>query len=117
MHAAPGVDRHWLLSAGVMVAAMVALVGATVAPAPVPLGPLAFGALALAGGVMFRRSLLQWPSLLAALILVILLIPIKRYRIAVDLPFELEPYRIAVVLIAAVWGSSLLIDRRVRLRA
>lgn len=62
------------------------------------------------------RTLLQWRALLAMLVVVILFIPIKRYRLPADLPFELEPYRIAVALIAVCWITSLLIDPRVRLR-
>lgn len=64
-----------------------------------------------------HRWLLSWPVLLAGLVLVIVFIPIKRYTIPGDLPFELEPYRIYVGLIAAMWLTALLIDRRVRLRA
>jgi O-antigen ligase len=33
-----------------------------------------------------------------------------------DLPFELEPYRLVVAVLAAAWFTSLLVDRRVRLR-
>jgi polysaccharide biosynthesis protein PslJ len=81
-----------------------------------PVGPVAMAVTLVAVLAVGYRSLLQWRWLVAALILVILLIPIKRYRIQADLPFELEPYRIAVALIAAAWFSSLLIDPRVRLR-
>jgi hypothetical protein len=68
-------------------------------------------------GALAYRALLQWHALIALMILVILFIPIKRYRMPGDLPFELEPYRVVVALVAAAWISSLLIDPRVRMRA
>jgi hypothetical protein len=62
------------------------------------------------------RTLLRWHALLASMILVILLIPIKRYELPGHLPFDLEPYRISVGLVLAGWIVSLLVDPRVRLR-
>jgi hypothetical protein len=62
------------------------------------------------------RWALQWHVLLAGIILVILFIPIRRYALPGNLPFELEPYRLVVALIAAGWVASLLVDPRVRLR-
>jgi polysaccharide biosynthesis protein PslJ len=62
------------------------------------------------------RSLLRWHSLVTALLLVVLFVPIKRYGLPADLPFELEPYRLVVAVIAAAWLASLLVDPRVRLR-
>lgn len=62
------------------------------------------------------RAILAWRSLLALIILVILVIPMKRYSLPASLPFNLEPYRILVAFIAVGWLTSLLIDRRVRLR-
>ncbi|MDQ2913779.1 MAG: hypothetical protein M3T56_11045 [Chloroflexota bacterium] len=62
------------------------------------------------------RTVLAWRSLLALIILVILFIPIKRYSLPASLPFNLEPYRLLVAFVAAGWLTSLLIDRRVRLR-
>jgi polysaccharide biosynthesis protein PslJ len=63
------------------------------------------------------RTLLRWHALLAVTILVILFIPIKRYELPGNLPFDLEPYRITVALVMAGWLVSLLVDPRVRLRA
>jgi O-antigen ligase/polysaccharide polymerase Wzy-like membrane protein len=63
-----------------------------------------------------HRRVLAWPTLLGLVILVILLIPIRRYAMPGNLPFDLEPYRLAVALVAAAWVSSLLVDPRVRLR-
>jgi hypothetical protein len=63
-----------------------------------------------------HRTLLAWRSLLVSLLLVILFIPIRRYKLPAGLPFDLEPYRLMVAFLVAAWLSSLLIDQRVRLR-
>jgi O-antigen ligase len=49
-------------------------------------------------------------------VLVILFIPIKRYSLPGHLPFELEPYRIYVAVVAMFWLAALLVDPRVRFR-
>jgi polysaccharide biosynthesis protein PslJ len=72
---------------------------------------LAFVVLAVAW-----RQLLAWRNLVGATILVILLIPIKRYTLPASLPFHLEPYRLVIAFVALGWVTSLLIDPRVRLR-
>jgi hypothetical protein len=66
--------------------------------------------------VLFGRTILAWRNLLILLILVILFIPIRRYSLPGNLPFQMEPYRLLVGLIIAGWASSLLIDPRVRIR-
>jgi polysaccharide biosynthesis protein PslJ len=97
---------------------------------------LAFGALALAlalfaevsvlgvaagfcigGAVAVRRPMIAWRHALVMLLIVILFVPIRRYRFPGDLPFQLEPYRLLVALLLVGWIASLLVDERVRLRA
>lgn len=73
----------------------------------------ALGAIAL---VLGHRWLLSWRVLVSAIVLMILLIPIRRYSLPASLPFELEPYRLAVALIALVWIGSLLIEPATRMR-
>ena len=63
-----------------------------------------------------HRVLTRWDTMLAALVAVIMLIPIRRYTMPGELPFELEPYRLLVALLAIAWISALLIDPRVRIR-
>jgi polysaccharide biosynthesis protein PslJ len=64
-----------------------------------------------------HRRIFAWRYLMATMILVILLIPIRRYEIPGSLPFKLEPYRLLLALLAAGWLCSLLVDRRTRLRS
>lgn len=81
--------------------------------------PLAGFGLALVIGTTFliaHRWLLRWDVLAALLIAVILFIPIRRFVLPGNLPFQLEPYRLFVAFLGAAWGTSLLVDARVRLR-
>jgi hypothetical protein len=64
-----------------------------------------------------QRWLLEWRNLLAILIGVVLFMPIGRYTLPGNLPFELEPYRLFAAFFFMIWTSSLLIDRRVRVAA
>ena len=65
---------------------------------------------------LIRPSVIGWPKLLAATILIILLIPIRRYSLPGQLPFQLEPYRVFVGLLVLGWLASLLVDPRIRVR-
>jgi O-antigen ligase len=99
----------------VVVGATLLIVYAALAgPAAVHLAP---GAALVALVAVFHRKVLAWPALLTGLLLIILIIPIRRYRVPFDLPFQLEPYRIYVLAIVALWFVALMIDRRVRLRS
>jgi polysaccharide biosynthesis protein PslJ len=62
------------------------------------------------------RVLLSWRSALTGLLLVVLFIPIRRYALPGNMPFQLEPYRLLVLVIGLGWFASLLVDPRVRLR-
>jgi hypothetical protein len=90
---------------------------AIAALSPVPLvyvAPAAAFAMAIAA---WHRSLLSWTTLLTALLVVIMFVPIRRYTLGPGGGFQLEPYRILVALIVLGWAIALLIDRRVKLRA
>src|SRR5690349_4528290 len=67
-------------------------------------------------GRIAREVVLSWRRILIALLLVVLFIPIRRYKIPGNLPFQLEPYRLFVILIVAGWTASLLVDPRIRVR-
>ena len=64
----------------------------------------------------WHRVLLRWPVVLGLLISLMLLIPVGRYSITVQLPFGLELYRLTVAFVLACWFASLLVDSSVRLR-
>jgi hypothetical protein len=108
------VDRAPAASAAFVLSALVVLAVDIAFDLPI-LGMAAATALLLAGAVAYR-PFLEWRFVLAALVLVILFIPIRRYAFPGSLPFELEPYRVLVALILAGWALCLLVDPRVRFR-
>ena len=62
-----------------------------------------------------RGLVVEWQSLVAFIVVVILFIPIRRFTLAGGLAVEIEPYRVVVALILVAWLTALLIDPRVRL--
>ena len=72
---------------------------------------------AIAGGVLLNlglvafathRYLLRWHVLAIVVVLCLLLIPIGRYDFPINLPFNMEPYRAMVMVVALLWLASLL---------
>jgi hypothetical protein len=109
-----GANRGPIVSASIAAGAILML-GLTVAGG-LPTAEVALVlTLIVVVGVCYR-TLLRWTSLLGVTIAVILFVPIKKYGFAGSLPFDLEPYRIVVMLVLAGWVASLLVDPRVRLR-
>jgi O-antigen ligase/polysaccharide polymerase Wzy-like membrane protein len=96
-----------LLSTGLLLAVASISAGGKV------LGPIALLLVVLG---TFHRTLFAWRSILAATIMVIFFIPIKRYNLPGSLPIALEPYRLIVGLAALAWLGSVLTDPRMRLR-
>jgi O-antigen ligase len=66
--------------------------------------------------VAARPAVIAWRSIILVLLLIVLFIPIRRYSLAVHLPFSLEPYRAYVLLIAGLWIAYLLVDPASRVR-
>ncbi len=110
-----GEDQQGPLISSVVVATAVCLLGLTVFTNQKVqvVAPL------LAAVVVFaiaHERLLRWRSQVALVVAVILFIPMGRYTLPASLPFNLEPYRLLVACVALAWGTSLLIDPRVRFR-
>jgi hypothetical protein len=91
--------------AGLVALLLVAL--AVVGGAP---GAIGGGVLLNLGLVAFaaHRYVLRWHALAVAVVLCLLLIPIGRYDFPVTLPFNMEPYRALVMVVALLWLASLL---------
>jgi len=64
--------------------------------------------------VLARHAVIGWDRLIALMLLVVLFVPIGRYKLPGSLPFDLELYRVAVALCLLMWAASLLVDPRVR---
>lgn len=81
-------------------------------------GGAAVVAVAVAFGmaVVAWQQAVRWPAIAAFVLGVVLFIPIGRYSIPIQLPFDLEPYRLVVALVLVFWMAALLVDPDVRLR-
>jgi O-antigen ligase len=112
---AGGADRGPVISAAAVLSALLILT--LTVPAGLPALEVSTFVIIVAICAVAYRSMLRWPVLLAWTLLVILLIPIKRYSLPGNLPFELEPYRLLVAIIVLLWVVALLVDPRVKLRA
>jgi hypothetical protein len=103
-----------LVTCAVAAAAMLAIVVGA-ARGIDPVAPLAV-ALVLAAFAATYERLLQWPVLVGTIVMIILLIPMRRYELPGSLPVQLEPYRLAVLVVGILWVLSLLVQRECRLR-
>jgi O-antigen ligase len=54
--------------------------------------------------------LFAWTSALIILASVVMFVPVRRYAIPIPLPFQLEPYRVVIVLLVLAMVVALLID-------
>jgi O-antigen ligase len=103
------------------IAAVVLVTAATALLAAAVLGgaaqpALAAVVLATTALALARPGFVDWPRILAVLVLIILFIPIRRYSLPGNLPFELEPYRVFIAVLFVGWCASLLVDGRTTLR-
>lgn len=107
-------SRGSLLPVGLIVTGVATLAAATLAGrGVVPIAGLLVLVSVLSVGY---RTALRWDVLVGFLLVVVLVIPIKRYGFAVSLPFDLEPYRVLIAILLAFWIAALLVDSDVRLR-
>jgi len=72
--------------------------------------------LLLGAALLLHAPRLQWRWVVGAIIVVVLVIPIRRYSFGVQLPLDLEPYRLLLAVVLGLWIASLLVDRSTRLR-
>jgi len=107
--------RMPVLVAGLILAALAAL-SAEVVVGRSPTVGIALTALAGAAAFASWVAYIRWRTVLAGVILVILFIPIRRYALPGALPFQLEPYRLLIAIVAVLWLTALLIDPRIRFR-
>ncbi len=66
--------------------------------------------------VSYQQVLLAWRTMAGLILAIIIFIPIRRYTVAGNLPIELEPYRIVIMVVLACWFCALLVDPQVRWR-
>lgn len=64
----------------------------------------------------FHRQLLEWRNMLLMNTAIIMLVPVRLYKLPSFVPFDLEPYRLVVMMMLLFWFIALIIDPSVRLR-
>lgn len=114
MRALLGVSHHQLAviaSAGALAALSLGVLSAR------EVSVLALSLAVVAVLALARLTTVGWDRLIALILVVVLFVPIGRYRLPTSLPFDLELYRVVVALCILVWAASLLVDSRVRLRS
>jgi polysaccharide biosynthesis protein PslJ len=57
-----------------------------------------------------HRWFTQWHVMVGAILLMVLWVPIGRYGLPITLPFQLEPYRALVAVVAIAWFASMLAE-------
>ncbi len=101
-----------------VVGAFMALLAADVLAGGVQAKIFAAVLLGVVLAIWVARLARSWTRLVAAMLLVVLLIPNNgSYTLPEALPFQLEPYRVVIALLLIGWIVSLLVDPRVRTRA
>ena len=108
-------DRTLSVKAATVLAGFAALAAAVTVGRGVNIGVLVL--VFCAAIAVGYRVLSKWTTLVGAIVVVILYVPITRYKFGAGLPFDLEPYRVVVALVVVIWIASLLADPRVRLRS
>ena len=55
-----------------------------------------------------HRWFTRWPVILSSVAVCILVVPIARYALPINLPFAAEPYQVLLAVIGVAWLASLL---------
>ncbi len=110
--AAPETDEDVVLPRGRAIVATVIL-AAVVAVSVIFLPPVPAGGVMIfvALAVLARRILTSWVGWLGILVAVLMFIPIRRYALPIPLPFQLEAYRLVLLLMFVGMVAALLLDR------
>lgn len=61
--------------------------------------------------------IIPWAWMSKAIIAALLLVPSNMYKLPVSLPFDLEIYRVVIIIALALWGCALLVAPEVRFRS
>ena len=73
-------------------------------------------ALVVTAVATFQRALVGWSTLVCSIVGIVLFVPMRRFALPGALPFQLDLYRVALIVVVLGWAASLLVDVRVKLR-
>jgi O-antigen ligase/polysaccharide polymerase Wzy-like membrane protein len=102
------------LGAGLIGGLSVMLAGAVVVGRGVQ--PVAALLIAVSALVAWHGVIVRWEVLLGLVLAITLFVPIGRYTLPIDLPIDLEFFRIGVALVLTAWAISLVLDPELRVR-
>ena len=111
---APLVEDTTLPAGRAIVAAVVLTAIGVISIAFLP--PLVVGGIMIFVALLFlaRRIVFSWVGWLGILVAVVMFIPVRRYAVPIPLPFQLEPYRLVLLLLALGMVAALLLDKNRR---
>jgi hypothetical protein len=102
----------WRVAVAAVVLAVVAVAAVAVLPPLVAAASL----IAVSLLVILRRYVFTWTAAIVTLAAVIMFVPARRYAIPIPLPFQLEPYRLVVVIVIVALVVALIVNPEVRWR-
>src|SRR5689334_1008747 len=97
-----------LAAAGLAALAAGVAVGGSFAVA----GPVSFLALSAAAFLEARLRILRWPNAIAFLLAIIWLVPIKLYTLPIKISFQLDPYRLIVLVLLVAFVLQWIVENR-----
>jgi polysaccharide biosynthesis protein PslJ len=102
-HAEP---RRGLSLALVLAGALGLVLGAAAGPQTLLIAGLVFVTLCVVAVRDSAVPVFTWPNALTALVVVIWLVPIRLYTLPIDLPFNLEFYRLFLLVLVLAWAAA-----------
>jgi O-Antigen ligase len=102
-HAEP---RRGLSLALVLAGALALALGAAAGPQTLLIAGLVFVTVCVLAVRDSAVPVFTWPNALTALVVVIWLVPIRLYTLPVDLPFNLEFYRLFLLVLILAWAAA-----------
>ncbi|MFN8222146.1 MAG: O-antigen ligase family protein [Gaiellales bacterium] len=95
----------------IVVALLTVAISIPFGPKAIGFGLVAFAAILFVAAGERVSELATWPNAVGLLLLVVWLIPIKGYALPVDLPFQLEHYRVTILLLLFALVAGVLSKR------
>jgi hypothetical protein len=110
--ARPARTPPWRVAVAAVVLAVVTVAAVVILPPLVAAASL----MVVSVLVILRRFVFTWTAAIVALAAVIMFVPARRYAIPIPLPFQLEPYRLVVVIVIVALVVALIVNAEVRWR-
>lgn len=60
---------------------------------------------------------IPWTGIAKVMIAALLLVPSEIYRLPVTLPFDLDVYRVVIIIVLVIWATALMLEPEIKFRA